>query len=273
MNLNKLFKHLAPPDEPCEPCGKRYAEKKLGLRLPKEYLDYLRRYGSGQIIDEGVLEIFVYNPCSPQYDFELAQHTAILETALREKSQSDLKLSAFPATPGMLAIASDDNGNEVYFLTDGQPDQWPIIVRTPEGVIFTYRTTFVEFLESLILGKLDESPWNTSFFKDITKVYFKPKIDNTKELKEEPKSIFTIYIENGCRANFWVRHFADQKAVTIRINSINGSESGELPGLPPDYNGSLVDGDLYVGSVLEEAHTGLDHAYQDAFIHIPSVNP
>ena len=45
-------------------------------------------------------------------------------------------------------------------------------------------------------------------------------------------TLYRIYTENGNRAGFWVQH-RSWSNLCARVQSINGSESGKLPGQAP----------------------------------------
>jgi hypothetical protein len=45
----------------------------------------------------------------------------------------DYPYGAFPPTPGLILWADDDNGCMLFWLTEGDPDRWPILVTPPDG--------------------------------------------------------------------------------------------------------------------------------------------
>jgi hypothetical protein len=52
-------------------------------------------------------------------------------------------------------------------------------------------------------------------------------------------TLYRLYTENGNRAGFWVQH-RDWNNRCARVRSIDGQESGRLPGSSPLYNEAKI---------------------------------
>lgn len=64
------------------------------------------------------------------------------------------KHDVYPSTGGLLPWAYTDNGDELFWLTEGKPDEWKIVVyesRSPEN--YTYSLNMVDFLYQVITGQ------------------------------------------------------------------------------------------------------------------------
>jgi len=102
--LERLRELLPPPAEPVEP-GRPDSwpavEATLGTRLPRDFKAFAERYGSGKVDDF----LYLFNP------FAAGQ---------------DGNLPLFPEHGGVLPLGRTDNGDELYWVTDGDPDDWPV---------------------------------------------------------------------------------------------------------------------------------------------------
>jgi len=52
-------------------------------------------------------------------------------------------------------------------------------------------------------------------------------------------TVYGLYVRNGNHAGFWVQH-RTWSGVCALVQSINGRDSGRLPGRAPQYNGAEV---------------------------------
>ena len=57
--------------------------------------------------------------------------------------------------PGLLAVGSDDNGRFIFWLTEGEPDDWPILVWPLDRHFVRIEKSLTEFLYQLFSGALD----------------------------------------------------------------------------------------------------------------------
>ena len=87
-------------------------QARLGLSLPDDWLEYGRVYGSGGF--DGGLTV-----CNPL-------HPAAAEWVAYELG-FELPFPMHPTMPGFLPWGEDDNGNHYGWLTEGHPNQWPLL--------------------------------------------------------------------------------------------------------------------------------------------------
>jgi hypothetical protein len=131
------------------------AENKLGLRLPTDYKDLVQTYGSGRFGNF----LTVFTPfVSDGYVNLLTQDTLALD-AYREVRAALPHAAPYPAYPepgGVLPWAQTDNGDVVYWLTEGPSDSWPIVViEARHGSYEQYALSTTEFLARLLEGTLN----------------------------------------------------------------------------------------------------------------------
>jgi hypothetical protein len=97
-------------------------EKRLGLQLPSDYREFTIRYGTGSFLD-GYLQI--YNP----FAVDLLDAATTRYSRCRHFHESGaLPWAPIPASPGVFEIGGNENGHTILYLTEGNPDEWPLLV-------------------------------------------------------------------------------------------------------------------------------------------------
>ena len=153
MNIDILRRTLAPPTKPnvgTNPPDWSLIEKQL-CPLPETYKEFIDTYGLGKIDDF----LIVYSPtASDTYLNLLARGTLDLE-ALRElkskHGEREVPYRLFPEPGGLLPFGIDENGDGLYWLTEGPPERWSIVVnegRAPEYQRFDMNLP--EFLAAIL---------------------------------------------------------------------------------------------------------------------------
>lgn len=125
--MPELVKILPPPAVPSD-LDERYLEwnqQALSIKLPKDYVEFGRIYGSGNIKCAYSWEVI--SPFRASYAaFVLSQsRTHIL---FRESQQiEDVPFGIFPESGGILPFATSSNGDSIGWITNGEPDEWPVV--------------------------------------------------------------------------------------------------------------------------------------------------
>src|SRR5262249_13026602 len=137
MNNNIAFGEitgvLPPPPKAVEagPSGKlARVEDALSIRLPHDLWEYGTRYGTGRIVLD-TFYLLVYNPFSATFLACVEADCGTLRT-LKQSRSEDVPFDVFPERPGLLPLGTDVNGNMMFWLTEGEPENWPVVV-WPEG--------------------------------------------------------------------------------------------------------------------------------------------
>jgi hypothetical protein len=156
MSIESLKKIVLPPRRPSEvgSLGKWQAvESQLGVVLPSDYRDFVFAYGSGLFAQF----YRVYNP------FAASEFTALLPSVRRvcaaeRETKRDwpdrVPYPIYPEQPGLLPWGNDENGNDYYWMTSGEPNTWPVLSDEVRGDGFReYSCTMTEFLTGILLGK------------------------------------------------------------------------------------------------------------------------
>lgn len=135
MTITSLSRVLPPPPSPKETKGDWLAfEGAIGTQLPDDFKEFIETYGSGTIGNF----ISVLNPFSSRENLNLATQARRQLDAL-ERLHKDFgerrPYELYPTKGGLLPVAITDNGDVVHWLTNGDPNDWVIVVnesRSPD---------------------------------------------------------------------------------------------------------------------------------------------
>jgi len=158
-SLERLHALVPPPDKPLEAgAPERWPEieAQLGTTLPEDYKKFTNLYGSGKFDDF----LYLFNPfAAPGSGGNLvAEKDAVLAayTETRSKFPDKFPLPPFPEPGGLLPLGRTDNGNELYWLTEGDPGGWEIALFDGRGSRYElHPPTVTGFLAGLLSGELE----------------------------------------------------------------------------------------------------------------------
>ncbi|MFL6269413.1 MAG: SMI1/KNR4 family protein [Actinomycetes bacterium] len=126
--LERLRRLLPPPAHPVEagrPDGWAEVEAALGTGLPSDFKAFTELYGSGTIDDF----LYLFNPFTQGQDGNLlVERDRVLAgyRQTRARFPERLPWPPFPEPGGVLPLGRTDNGDELYWVTDGDPDRWSV---------------------------------------------------------------------------------------------------------------------------------------------------
>jgi hypothetical protein len=157
VSLSDLSQRVPPPPRPVgtgSPPEWQAVEAKLGLELPDDYKQMVGTYGLGRFADF----LTIFTPFAKnEYVNLLAQPELSLEAyrALRADHPQIAPFPAYPEPGGLLSWAQSDNGDVVYWLTEGNAATWPIVlIESRHGMIERYDVPTTDFLAQVIEGSL-----------------------------------------------------------------------------------------------------------------------
>ena len=168
MSIEKLVSLVHPPVRPLERGdAKAWAtiQRQVGVTLSKDLYEFAMRYGTGQFA--GDLQVF--NPFSKSYLLILKVMREQLELTRSlglggylDRFLENLGFESGTGQPGLFPWGRDSNGNRYYWLTDGEPENWPIITATEESEFAEWQMPMTQFLANLfsndIVGFLAPEP-------------------------------------------------------------------------------------------------------------------
>ena len=158
MVLERLRKLLPPPAEPVEvgrPDGWAKVEAALGTGLPDDFKAFTELYGSGKVDDF----LYLFNPFAAGQDGNLLfERDRVLAdyAETRAKYPKRLPLPPYPEPGGVLPLGRSDNGDELYWVTEGGPADWPVLLLESRASFQeVHRMPVTGFLAALCAGELD----------------------------------------------------------------------------------------------------------------------
>jgi hypothetical protein len=178
MSITELKKLVPPPAKPFEigtVAQWRKIEDKLGMKLPRDYRNFIFAYGSG--LFAGLYR--VYNPFAAlEYTNLLTQGRRVCENN-RESQRSFPERFPYPYYPipsGLLPWGNDENGNDYFWLTEGPPSKWVVVQDNNRGEgIRVQPFSMTAFLGAILQRKIKAlasgyprksnrrfEPWDTS---------------------------------------------------------------------------------------------------------------
>jgi uncharacterized protein (TIGR02996 family) len=158
---------VSPPPVPVEVPSDAdwlHVESRLDRRLPEDYKRIVAAYGSGLM----ARWITVLNPRSQASEHNLVEWaTYVIEVICRGihrlDEDEDFEYPFYPSEGGLLPCAHTLGGDQICWLTRGDPADWPIVVlpREIDERVGPYRGPLADFLVDLFLGTVRSVIWNT----------------------------------------------------------------------------------------------------------------
>lgn len=169
MAITDLLAVVPAPKEPVHagPAkGWPEVQRTLRIALPSDYRDFALHYGSGYFDDPGRLIVWAWNPFSPEYLSDLERCCEELRKdrgdLLREPN---LPYGVFSHRPGWLPWGNDIDGSLLCWLTEEKPDDWPVILLSPERTSFQQlHLPMTTFLAQAFTRRIQTILWHDPVF-------------------------------------------------------------------------------------------------------------
>jgi hypothetical protein len=159
-SLQRLLKMIPPPSTPLETAGDLaslvFAKGNKGA-FPLDYLTLVEKYGSGEFRGEGDIGMIasVHNLRAAAYQSYLDKEHEYLREYKVEEGGGYSAYDIYPASPGLLQWGWAEGRKAYFWLTEGAPSRWPIIIMWDFEFAGRFDMPLVVFLEKLLSGKLD----------------------------------------------------------------------------------------------------------------------
>lgn len=147
-----------------------------GIDLPDDYKSYLNIYGTGII--GGV--ITPYNPFCRRSSWKPAQtcYTWMREALAIKQLQHDFGRDIFPypvypEEGGLLPWGGTDNGDQLFWLTQGHPNNWTVVINESRSRNFqSFNYSMTGFIYAWIKGmvKCDLIPYDDIDFQRLFEI-------------------------------------------------------------------------------------------------------
>ena len=160
--LQKKMLQLAPP--PTDPVGSGSVadwiefEKSIGVALPADYKWLVDTYGAGDFLDLLVpLQPFVQSESINFRTQLVATSKKYLE--FQEIFEDECPYAVFPKADGLIPVAQDTNGNDLFWIASESTEDWSLIHYNWRGGCLSqkYDMTLLSFIVRWIDGKLPKS--------------------------------------------------------------------------------------------------------------------
>jgi hypothetical protein len=156
MAIEELLRLVPPPEHPVETGDAarwEEVERLLGTRLPQDYRDFATHYGSGLFVN--FLGLWVLNPFAPSYLEQLRYYSDFLRTQRGLPERYGVPYGVFPDQPGWLLWGGTTNGDDLCWVTEGEPEAWPLLLISDYCRQFQQlRMPMTTFLAGLLTGSV-----------------------------------------------------------------------------------------------------------------------
>lgn len=127
------------------------AEAELGVRLPRDYTDFIRHFGGGEI-DEFAMVAIPYAPGLPGLPSSLLSCTEMTREALSATGGMN---SRFPPEQ-LICWGSDSDYDYLWHTEEADPDKWPVVLMANPANMVELDCGMTEFLVRALTGQLPE---------------------------------------------------------------------------------------------------------------------
>jgi hypothetical protein len=258
-SFKRLLELAPPPPSPVDagsPEGWPDIEHALGSPLPSDYKRLINTYGSGEFCDL----LWVLNPFTKKPNDLLSQIEPILEVYEdgRDSWSAKCPFPAFPKPGGLLPFGGDSNGGNIFWITDGPPEHWPLVVYNWRGGCDSERheMPLVDFLVGWLTGEIPNCFFGVGIDSPIIKrdPVFCPSgiVRESQRLGSDGTPPFGS--EEGC----WFSHVFHLSSLKCgRCGAVRDCSSdldlATIPHIPAEEFGALIE--ERTGRTIERART------------------
>ncbi len=168
MAIEELTALVTPPESPTsipDLPDWTSVESELGIELPEDYKHFVLAYGSGLLANF----FRVFNPFDKDDEYmPLVPSVRRVSSDRRDQrerqGEKEVAYPVYPDHPGILTWGNDDNGNELYWLTTGRPDEWPCILGEGRAHLWEqFDLPMTTFLAKALKGEIKSTIWPDDF--------------------------------------------------------------------------------------------------------------
>ena len=157
MSIDSILKIIEPPPTPSEAGdidGWKRVEEIMKTKLPIDYKQYISTYGTGCICEF----LWPLNPFSKNKYLNLMAKSEAELNSLRDLKKMDFQECPYPLFPdsgGILTWGVTDNGDVLFWLTQGEPDKWITVINESRSPVYEeFDRTMTQFISDLIRGQI-----------------------------------------------------------------------------------------------------------------------
>ncbi len=159
MALVELLAAVPPPATPKHngsEAVKALTTAGLVLPLPGDLVAFAARYGSGMFSDT----LIIHNPFDPDYTSQVEEVSRCYRELKQAEGDAVIPYRVYPDRPGLLLCGSEVNGGMIFWLTEGEPDQWPLVLMTCDFQFERRDESLTSFLAQVFSGRTGCVLWD-----------------------------------------------------------------------------------------------------------------
>ncbi len=183
MTVQEIISIVELPETPIDTGAEadlKAVEEELGIVLPDDLVDYAGVFGSGEFKRFGRW-FTVYNPYSPSYIDTVRMVCEVYSELKDVEGSEQFPYNVYPNSPGLFPWGDEDNGHQFFWLTAGEPEEWPVVVCASDPREFEVRhMAMTKFLASIFKGTISCIIFGESDQEDLRRIEFNPKIRRRK---------------------------------------------------------------------------------------------
>jgi hypothetical protein len=153
--LSRLVALVPPPAKPVDSGSlsrRKSVEKTIGTALPDDFCELASVYGSGEFRTDRYSNVMaIENPFSHWF-------TKSLQKTSKMFAGSWSGYQMYPESPGLLMCGNGEGPRALFYLTEGAPNDWPLLVYYSLSPLTPIKATITEYLFRLIDASL-EGEW------------------------------------------------------------------------------------------------------------------
>ena len=151
-SLDRLIAAIAPPTQALGLESNNLPENLPGL--PLDLLAYIDVYGSG-FFENGGMFLTVLNPYEKDYWKKQNTDLDLVRQFKAQEGDGYVPYAVWPDQSGLLLWGYGENRKHFFWLTEGDPGAWPVIVMYDLEIFTRFDMPMLPFLEKLLCGDLD----------------------------------------------------------------------------------------------------------------------
>lgn len=150
-------------------------QTRMNIKLPRDYKEFVDAYGAGLVADF----IRVFSPFSDDEYVDLIQCSLSITEMFRDfkwgPKSDKIPYPYYPTAGGLLPWGNDENGNSIFWLTEGAPSKWATVVADVRGPRWQkFDCSMTVFLEEVLTRKKRCKLWPEDFPGRHDKFRFSP---------------------------------------------------------------------------------------------------
>lgn len=153
MSIEALLKVVPPPLAPFEAFAGPWEpiEAEIGTALPPDYKDFVRIYGAGYFMEF----LGVNVPRTRNLNTRFESQVGIICETFADDGGVGWPYAMWPDRKGLIPFGGTDNGDELFWLPQGAPDDWRVVVWDRGSLQFEVLDCgLTDFLAGLATGKV-----------------------------------------------------------------------------------------------------------------------